>query len=566
MPLRKFNFAKVIEILCFCAAFLLIASAQAQDATKNTKSATSESPSRESAMESLVETVHSIESEIELLRKALPAAQSDVERAELKMELKDAEDRLSDARFNLFNVATDVDLSEFQAVEPQPFSLQGSFEDLMQPIIEELRRATEETRQVQQLRDRYDVAKERASIVQAALQSLETAIVATKNEAVKAELLSLQKQWNNRNEDLKNEINVLAYQIKTVESQRRSIIGETRNLVSRFFQKRGRNLTLAALAAVSWMVLCRLLQRYLHERTTIFRTGRSTATRLLDIVLYFSAFIGALLTALVTLMLVGDWVLVALITLVLMALIVTTKDAIPGYIEEIRLMLNFGAVRERERIVYAGVPWLVEKLSFHTTLKNPVLRGGVMRMPIRNLKEMISRPITDREPYFPCDEGDWVLLEDETYGRVIFQSLEMVRLVQLGGAQKSYSTEAFLAQNPQNFSHGFRIKTTIGIDYSHQPESTTAILENIKGFFRNEVFKAVDRTLVKSINVEFAYANTSSLDYDILFDVDGDLAPRFRPLTRLLQRIGVDACNEFGLVIPFQQVTIHRGHEQNADA
>ena len=187
-------------------------------------------------------------------------------------------------------------------------------------------------------------------------------------------------------------------------------------------------------------------------------------------------------------------------------------------------------------------------------------------MPIGHLKNMISRPVTEREPYFPCDEGDWVLLEDETYGRIIFQSIEMVRLVQLGGAQKTYSTEAFLAQNPQNFSHGFRIKTTIGIDYNHQPESTTTILERVRTYFKNEVFKTVDRTLVKSIKVEFAFANTSSLDYDILFDVDGELAPRFRPLTRVLQRIGVDACNEFGLVIPFQQVTVHRGDESSTDA
>ncbi len=558
---RKFE--NITGMTIFCLAFLLIASIGAQETPEKSASVANKSPSRESAMESLVDTVHSLESEIDRVKRALAAAQTDIETAELKAELKDAEDRLSDARFNLLNVATDVDLSKFQAVEPEPFSLQGSLEDLMQPIIEELRRATEDTRQVQKLRDRYDVTQERASIVQAALKSLESAIAVTKNKSVKAELISLRKQWRDRNEDLQNETNVLAYQINAIESQRLSIVGETRNLIARFFQKRGRNLTIAAIAAATWLVLCRFLQRYLHERTAIFRKGRSTATRILDIVLYFSAFIGAILTALSILMFVGDWVLVALITLILIALILTTKDALPGYMEEIRLMLNFGAVRERERIVYAGVPWIVENLSFYTTLKNPVLRGGILRMPIRQLKDLISRPVTEREPFFPSDEGDWVLLDDETYGRVIFQSVDMVRLVQLGGAQKTYSTEAFLAQNPQNFSHGFRITTTIGIDYSHQPEATTAILDNVKRYFTNEVFKTVDRKLVKSIKVEFAYANTSSLDYDILFDVDGELAPRFRPLTRLLQRVGVDACNEFGLVIPFQQMTIHRGEERN---
>lgn len=516
-------------------------------------------PSRKAAIAALVKSIQSLRDDIAEIESKLGSEQPGPIADELKAQLKAARKSLEDKRFDLLNVATEVDLSDLESVEVEAFSLQHSLEELVRPLVEEIKRATEDTRATQQLRDQFETAKERGAIVGEALESLDRTISSIQDKDSLAELSLIREQMQKRYENLNNEISVLGFQLEEIDSKKRSLLSQTGSLASRFFRTRGRNLVLALGVAVAVLIGLRYLRNYLHEKTGFMRKDRSTTARLIDVALYFAAVLGAIVAALIVLFIVGDWVLIGLVSLILIGLVLSTKDTLPGYADEIRLILNVGSVRERERIVYNGVPWLVERLSFFSTLRNPVLRGGMVRMPVGQLVGMISRPVAEREPYFPCEEGDWVLLDDETFGRVIFQSTEMVRIVMLGGAQKTYSTETFLGQNPRNISHDFRIRTTIGIDYSHQPLATGEILERLKAYYQNEIYKLIDHSHVHSINVDFSMANASSLDYEVLLDVDGDLAPRFQTLTRALQRIGVDACNKFGLVIPFQQVTIHRG-------
>ena len=515
------------------------------------------SPAKDAAIKALVGSIRSLRQDIEETEAKLATEPPGPAADDLKAELKAAENALDDKRFDLLSVATEVDLSSFESVEVESFSLQSSLEDLIRPLIEEIKRATEDTRESQRLQNQFTSAKEQSAIVGKALESLDNTIAATKDDAIRAELSLLRQQWSERFDDLRNEISVLGFQIEEIKSQKRSFISETSNLATRFFRTRGRNLLIALAVAFGVLIALRFLRTYLHEKTDFLRKDRSTTARLIDVALYFASFLGALIGGILVLIIAGDWVLIGLVALLLIGLILSTKDTLPGYADEIRLILNIGSVREGERIVYNGVPWLVEKLSFYSTLKNPVLRGGTLHMPVGQLVSMLSRPTADREPYFPCEEGDWLRLEDETFGRVIFQSAEMVRIIMLGGAQKTYPTEAFLGQNPTNLSHNFRISTMIGIDYDHQPDSTGEILEKLKAYFQAEIHKVVDHKFIHSINVDFAMANTSSLDYTVLLDVAGEMAPKFQSLSRTLQRIGVDACNEFGLVIPFQQVTIH---------
>jgi len=60
-----------------------------------------------------------------------------------------------------------------------------------------------------------------------------------------------------------------------------------------------------------------------------------------------------------------------------------------------------------------------------------------------------------------------------------------------------------------------------------------------------------------NLKVEFKSAGSSSLDLEILADFSGRAAARHEVLSRALQRIAVDACNRYGWVIPFTQLTVH---------
>ncbi|MEJ1421073.1 MAG: hypothetical protein Q2484_11030, partial [Candidatus Sedimenticola sp. (ex Thyasira tokunagai)] len=60
-----------------------------------------------------------------------------------------------------------------------------------------------------------------------------------------------------------------------------------------------------------------------------------------------------------------------------------------------------------------------------------------------------------------------------------------------------------------------------------------------------------------NLRVEFAQANSSSLDLVVMADFDGELGDLYNRLRRAIQRFCVDACTEYGWEIPFPQMTLH---------
>ena len=561
-PLRTLCRPRPVRTLCLVLGLLTFGSASslwAEPAAPDpSPTLTTAEPDLRAALRALVSQIRELDKQIAETKEAILTTQSEELRSLRVAELQDLQKKRSNVRLDLLDIISDTDLSGFQNVEEKPFTLRGSVEDLIKPLIDEMRRVTAGARERRELQNRYEEARQRTDVLKAALDSLDHALQTTDDPDVRPMLVSVRDEFNQRHEKSRSELTVLAYRLGEIKQEHRSLAEETTGILTSFFRERGRNLLLAIVFAAVVAVGFRVLHLYLHNHTALFRRGRHQAVRLLDVALYLLTFFGALVAAFLVLLIAGDWVLLGFVVLFVLALGFAAKDALPGYMDEIRFMLNLGPVRENERLVFNGVPWLVENLAFFTILRNPSLRGGMIQMPIAQLFGMLSRPATEDEPYFPSEEGDWVLLDDETYGQVILQSVEMVRIKLLGGALKMYPAAAYLKQNPQNCSHGFRIRTTIGIDYNHQAAATGEILEKLNGFFREEIERLVEPSAIRSLKIEFALANVSSLDYEVLLDVDGSLASKRLPLTRALQRIAVDACNRFGLTIPFQQVTLHR--------
>ena len=272
--------------------------------------------------------------------------------------------------------------------------------------------------------------------------------------------------------------------------------------------------------------------------------------------------IGSILLAVVAVVVVfyvrGDWLLLALSIVAILGVLWASKQALPPYLEQMRLILNLGPVRQGERLVYQGVPWRVDKLNFYCEFSNPELSGAVLRLPVRDVMPLHSRPAPVKEPWFPTHLDDWVVLGDGTYGKVIQQSPEQVVVLRLGGSLKTYPTSEFLGQTPENLSRGFRISSTFGIDYQHQAECTEEIPEVFHEALERVLIEKFHREHIRSIKVEFASAGASSLDYAILTDFSGELASRMNVIQRLVQRVCVDVCNERGWVIPFTQITVHQ--------
>jgi hypothetical protein len=280
--------------------------------------------------------------------------------------------------------------------------------------------------------------------------------------------------------------------------------------------------------------------------------------RLVDVAVQAFAVVAGIFTALLVLYAASDWVLLGLALLFLAGLAWASKQALPLFFEQAKLMLNLGSVREGERLSLHGVPWEVRRINVYTDLVNPALTGGKLRLPIRDLIPLVSRPFDAKEAWFPTNEGDWVVLADETYGRVIQQTPDWVQVIQLGGARKTYATTDFLAQVPQNLSSNFRVSAVFGIDYRHQAIATGEVPACFQQRLEKGLTALVDPGEILNVAVELREAGSSSLDYAILADFAGSAAPKFQKLDRLIACICVDVCNEKGWGIPFTQITLHQ--------
>ncbi len=214
-------------------------------------------------------------------------------------------------------------------------------------------------------------------------------------------------------------------------------------------------------------------------------------------------------------------------------------------------------MREGERIIWKGVPFLVKEIGLYTTLVNDQLEGGIIRMPVGELIGQHSRPVVDSEPWFPTQKGDWIILDDEAYGRVESQTMEQVVLYTYASL-KYYPTSDFLSLKPRNLSKGYRLVIKFGLDYGVQ----SRICDEIPQLFKEGLKKYLtyyygkEPSVIDSLNVNFESAGESSLNLIILVKVNGLYGEDYHPLKWDVNKYLVKICNDNNLVIPFSQITV----------
>jgi len=515
------------------------------------------------ALASVQDSLKSITTEIEQTTKAI-ARVPEVERPALEAKLKGLVQRRDELMADFGSIATGIDPSDYDQSTDEPFVLTDELDTLLRPIIEELKDLTEKPREIEKLRGELTHWRKRLAITLGALVNLEK-LPPDLNDELMILIAESRKTWTDRQKAAENRIQAISYQLEQAESSQPSIFNTVTGGFRTFFKSRGRNLVLSTLTAFVIFFGLRYLHQCLDQFTPWRRKGeRPFYLRLIDVGLSAFSLLGAITGGLLVLYLAGDWVLLGVILIVLFGALVATKNALPQFYDQARMLLNLGEVREGERVMFGGVPWKIERLSFYSSLVNQQLRGGHVRLPVRQLSGLVSRPISPAgEIWFPCDEGDWIQLPDEGLGKVVAQTPEYVQLVKLGGAKLTIPTVDFLTKSAVNLSHNFRVSITFGLDYRHQAEATTRIPELLWAHITRELSHFVgDHEKLLSLKVEFASAGASSLDYEIIADLDGTLASKFQVITRALHRFAVDCCNEHGLEVPFTQITLHNAYPQ----
>ncbi|MGR8918145.1 MAG: hypothetical protein ACU85V_00900 [Gammaproteobacteria bacterium] len=508
------------------------------------------------SLDAFYKTVQSRREAIETLRAELKAVEDDVTREQVLARLAEETEAVAALNAQFEEFAVGVDISAFVVEEERPFDWQEEIGALVRPILAELKSATAESRIIGDLRAAIDETEVREQTAAAAAANLEELTAAGPEEPLAARLAEDLERWRTRRDDAANRRVALELQLENRLAERTSVFDETANYAKNFFRKRGLNMVLGAGAFLAVFFGVRMLGNA-YDRMYARRRGRTFSNRLGTLLFQVFSVVGGLGAMLVVFNMVGDWFLLGIIAIFLLGLGWASINTLPAHLETVKLMLNIGAVREGERIVYEGTPWQVENLGFSARLVNPLLDGGLQMLPVRYLVGLNSRPAGVAEEWFPCRQGDWVELADGRFGRVAYQTPSQVQLVELGGGQVVYQTPDFLAQSPRNLSTGFRVESVFGIDYRHQAECTGRIPEVMQARLEAELPAVLGENAVNHVRVDFMQAAASSLDFEIEVDLAGEAASHLPEIGRAVQHILVEACTEHGWEIPFQQVTVH---------
>ncbi len=509
-------------------------------------------------LSSLLELQQSMEERMEEIRVKLEKSSSVTEKEKLTEELKELDEQLAEARENFEEIATGVDTTIFSGEKPRRFEWKEELIALVKPLIMELKSLTNQAREKSGFREELEKYRKLEATAQKGREHLKRLAEKTPNEALQDRLQSLVPQWRNLENQLESKLQVARLQLRQLEAEETSFIESSSRMVEDFFRTRGLYLFIAVLVVTTIVLVARVGYKSLVKVIPGFKAPhRPFHIRMIDILYRFFTLLFALLGLILVFYVFEDWVLLSLAILFLIGLAWTLRNAVPRVWDQVRLMLNIGPVREGERLVMYDVPWLVERIHIYSTLRNPDL-DVELRIPIDELLEKISRPFKNEESWFPCRLSDWVILADGTHGRVVSLSHEMVELVELGGAHKTYQTGDFLAQAPLNLSISFRIKETFGMSYGLQTKVTNEMLEILESFIIEGLKKEGYIESLLNLNLEFNQASDSSLDIAVIADFKGEEASRYKRLRRFIQSWCVDCCTANNWEIPFPQLTLHR--------
>ena len=367
----------------------------------------------------------------------------------------------------------------------------------------------------------------------------------------------LESNWRKRHDSIKSRLTLINLQLEDLLSSEGLVDKRTGETLKKILSGSLVNLLLALLAAGITYGVLRMINKVYVRLITSTGRRRPFLARVAHLSFILLSVILALLAATAVLYLRGDRILLGLLLIALIGAALTLQRTLPAFMKEARVLLNIGPVREGQRLIYNGLPWKVEALNMYSTLVNPELSGGKLLLPLRVLTELNSRSYDANEPWFPTRENDYVLLNDQTYGRVLMQTPEMVQLRVLG-TDKTYPVDAFLSSTPRNLSqNGFSIVVRFGIDYQHQSMVTGEIKQKFENYLAIHLKESKWSEYMQEIFVEFDEAAASSLNYFIYASFSGEAADSYFRIRRTLQSLAVDACNANGWEIPFNQMTVH---------
>ena len=97
---------------------------------------------------------------------------------------------------------------------------------------------------------------------------------------------------------------------------------------------------------------------------------------------------------------------------------------------------------------------------------------------------------------------------------------------------------------------------TIGFDYDIQKDINESFRSRLEDFYKEELKTYQKQT--KLIQIIFKQAGAHSLDFLVVLECEGSLAPFKKKLEMRIPEVYLKFCNENSLGVPFHQLKVHK--------
>lgn len=434
---------------------------------------------------------------------------------------------------------------------------------IAEPVIDSLKELTEKPRKLAALNDSIAEHQLEIATAEQALANLKPTLALNPTDELDSTIQRIYRLWQGRLEDAKSAVTISQIQIE--ELQGKKALTETLfDAIVGFLTGRGLTILLAVIAAaIVWFGIRFLMRGYRESLSVTTDSVRKTRYRLAAYSVHALTFVLILIAVFAVFYERGDVLLLGLLILLVVGLALGIRHLLPRYVSEARLLLNVGAMREDERILYRGLPWRVETINMYTTLRNPELDGEI-RIPLAEFHGTSSRT-TGADSWFPTSAGDVVLMPNDTVLSVIRQNPDTVELSQRGGQVTTVPSLEFYTQEMINLSRGgsFGVSSTFGVDYEHQAISLSHIPPILASSVEDALAKSALDINILTVEVELKEANSSSLDYWIFVTCDSSAAHAYLDIQRIIQQACVQAATTESWNIPFPHISLVQKHPKS---
>ncbi|MBE9562490.1 MAG: hypothetical protein IMF12_06470, partial [Proteobacteria bacterium] len=498
------------------------------------------------AAESILKSMKKISDNIDVVELELKKSETREQKAIIATNLQKLVENKNLFKQDFTLNVTGIDVTTLEEKKDDKIDWEKELKKIFSPVIINLKNFTEPTRKIELLHTNIAIYEQQLPKMEKAVEQINILLLESQNSEVKKKLLLEKDFWVQREKELNTKFEVAKQQLLELESHKITTSEAFDVLAETIFSEQGKNILVAILVFFLTFAALHLLRRFvLLINPFNYIPKFKFVANLVDVILYILTFVISILTLMVTLYMLGSMLALAIVAIVLVSMLWTLRNTLPHFIEQIKLLLGYGPVRQGELVIHDGIPWLVESIGIFSYLKNSLLTGGTLRLPIKDLIDMRSRPYSKDETWFPCEEGDSVLINHKGWRKVIQITPQRIKF-EWYGMEETMPTSQFLSQKIFNLSNTpFWVGCNLYISYEHRFELFNKI-KKLEVFVGEEFKKTALGKYLITPWVDYLEMIDTSLGIMVWVQLTVEGAEQYDDVKLNLNKICFMAANKYG--------------------